>query len=504
MRGAAFFYTVRNYLAANEGRYGRRSRISFLGDSMDWFRRRSFNFRIMFTLGAAFAVVSATNILWMGKSQKETAINEAMIRAQGLADVTLSSLNNLMVAGAMDRRFEFLRIISQTEGIREVRVIRGENVIRQYGEGSKEEAVKTDADRRALSSGKPEFIYAEGELGATIPFLLTKDWRGVNCMDCHEGREGEVIGALSLTLSMKTVEDNVWKMRLLFALFFTLEGALMLLLLYFIIARKMGGQLSGLAETISGGCEGVADASEKILSESRELTQGAGEQGQALDDVTLSLKRLIELIKSAGMESSKVRELMTRMDDAVKSGAGSMERTVSAMESIKSSSGKIGAIIKLIEEIAQQTNLLALNAAVEAARAGESGKGFAVVAEEVRALSSRVSSAARDTAGFLSESVAGAENGGFLVRETSEALSRIASAAREVGARVNSMAQIASEQDKNVSEVNRTMDGLKSASAATARGADETATAARDLAGQAEKLEEIVTALISIVEGERK
>lgn len=471
---------------------------------MDWFRRRSFNFRIMFTLGAAFAVVSVTNILWMGKSQKETAFSEAMIRAQGLADVTLSSLNNLMVAGAMDRRSEFLRIISQTEGIREVRVIRGENVIRQYGEGEKEEAVKTEADRNALSTGKPEFIYAEGELRATIPFLISKDWRGVNCMDCHEGREGEVIGALSLTLSMKTVEDNVWKMRLLFTLFFTLEGVLLVLLLYFLIARKMGGQLAGLAGTLSVECEGVTDASEKILSESRELTQGSRKQDHALENVTVSLKRVIELIKADGMESSKVRELMTQMDGAVRSGAGSMERTVSAMESIKNSSGKIGAIIKLIEDIAQQTNLLALNAAVEAARAGESGKGFAVVAEEVRALSARVSSAARDTSGFLSESVAGAENGSSLVRESSEALSKIATAAREVGARVNHMAQIASEQDKNVSEVNGAIDGLKSASAATARGAEETTATANELAGQAEKLEEIVTALISIVEGERK
>lgn len=471
---------------------------------MDWFRRRSFNFRIMFTLGAAFAAVSVTNILWMGISQKETSVNEAMARAQGLADITLSSLNNLMVAGAMDRRFEFLRIISQTEGIREVRVIRGENVIRQYGEGSKDEVVKTEADKRAISTGKPEFTYADGELRATIPFLLTQNWRDVNCMDCHEGREGEVVGALSLALSMKAVEDDVLKMRLLFTLFFTLEGVLLILLLYFLIARKMGGQLSGLAERISSGCEGVTDASEKILSESGELTHGANEQGHALENVTLSLKNLIGLIKSAGIESSKVRDLMTQMDVAVKSGAASMDSTVSAMESIKNSSGKIRGIIKLIEEIAQQTNLLALNAAVEAARAGESGKGFAVVAEEVRALSARVSSAARDTSGFLAESVAGAENGASLVSQTSEALARIASAAKEVGTRINNMAQIADRQDQNVSEVNRTMDGLKSASASAASGAEETATAALELAGQAEKLEQIVTALISIVEGEGK
>jgi len=43
---------------------------------------------------------------------------------------------------------------------------------------------------------------------------------------------------------------------------------------------------------------------------------------------------------------------------------------------------EIGAVVKLISEIAGQTNLLALNATIESARAGEAGRGFAVVAAE--------------------------------------------------------------------------------------------------------------------------
>lgn len=64
---------------------------------------------------------------------------------------------------------------------------------------------------------------------------------------------------------------------------------------------------------------------------------------------------------------------------------------------------QIGAIIGLVEDIAEQTNMLALNAAVEAARAGEHGKGFAVVAGEIRKLADESKQATTKIASLIND-----------------------------------------------------------------------------------------------------
>jgi len=81
----------------------------------------------------------------------------------------------------------------------------------------------------------------------------------------------------------------------------------------------------------------------------------------------------------------------------------SAERTDTIVLALAEGAQKIGAVVKLIQDIAGQTNLLALNATIEAARAGEAGRGFAVVAQEVKSLATQTGKATQDIAEQISE-----------------------------------------------------------------------------------------------------
>ncbi len=135
---------------------------------------------------------------------------------------------------------------------------------------------------------------------------------------------------------------------------------------------------------------------------------------------------------------------------AVNKGVELMNRMVSAMNSIKSSSSEVFKIINTIEEIAFQTNLLTLNATVEAARAGDHAKSLAVVAEEVRNLAQRSAKASKDTATLIENVDKNADNGSNIVYEASEALGSTSNNANNVGTLVSKISTSSYGQDQGI------------------------------------------------------
>jgi methyl-accepting chemotaxis protein len=175
------------------------------------------------------------------------------------------------------------------------------------------------------------------------------------------------------------------------------------------------------------------------------------------------------------------------------------ERTQAAVKALGDSSQEIGHVIEMISSIAEETNLLALNATIEAARAGEAGKGFAVVAAEVKELATETGRATGDIRRQIGTIQSDTQTVIDAIREISQVVSSINEAQSCIAAVVEEQTASANEVVRSVdvassgsTEIAENIAGVAEAAQLTAAGASQTESAARELAGLAAELLQLV------------
>lgn len=256
---------------------------------------------------------------WIIAKFDQRGIEEIKNGAQETADGLINSLNLLMVTGQISEprnRALLLQKFSASQGIHKLRLIRAEQVSAQFGPGLPSEHADDSLIETVLTSALPSFtrmVEADGTpvLRAIIPFIATENFRGTNCLSCHQVASGSVNGAADISMDLTEHELQIaslsqwlWSGMLTFQIFLS---ALLAVFVNVLLKRHVTEPVKNLQATIDE------------IHQNRDLSKRVRLEGDHpdIDNLAASFNSLIGNLQLATEEMSLLSKVVENSEEAI-------------------------------------------------------------------------------------------------------------------------------------------------------------------------------------------
>ena len=144
-------------------------------------------------------------------SFRNYAVSNAKEKAHIVANMVKDGLTVHMENGIMATRNIFLAKVSRIEGVKNLKVLRSKNVDKQFGKAIESSFVLDDLEKEVLKKGVSSSKLIEtpqsANLKVVIPYIASS-YDIPNCLKCHNAKEGEVLGAISMEFDITDIRTE--------------------------------------------------------------------------------------------------------------------------------------------------------------------------------------------------------------------------------------------------------------------------------------------------------
>ncbi|QKJ22693.1 GGDEF domain-containing protein [Poseidonibacter lekithochrous] len=168
--------------------------------------RKNIIFKYIIMVAVLAIVITALSLY----NLRNIGIKSAIHNAEALSEVIKSGLTSHMLNNNMHQVDTFIDSVSNIKNVDKIWLVRGDLVSNQFKNIDKTKLPKDALDKSVLLTGKMQYeiqeTFTTTNVRVTIPYNAIAE-KNIDCLQCHNVKQGETLGAVSLMLDISTLKQ---------------------------------------------------------------------------------------------------------------------------------------------------------------------------------------------------------------------------------------------------------------------------------------------------------